>query len=61
MGQKLENLYSAILFFRYFTNHLLESIHIWTIGTINGCLSLDSFKHLGSCPRAGLEVKSRTS
>ena len=42
---------------RYLTYHLLESIHIWTIGTIHGWLPLVGFMCLAQCPWVELEVK----
>ena len=50
----------------YLTNHLSESIHIWTIGTLEGQLSFHSSWPQGPCPRVhgpgwGYRSKSRTS
>ena len=56
-----QNLLNVQLYFSdlcsYFTDHLLESFHIWKFGTIHGTLILDNFRHLGPCLRVGLEVK----
>ena len=41
----------------YLTNHSSESIHIWTIGTLEGRLSFHDSSSQGPCPRVGLEVK----
>ena len=42
-----KKLYSVILTYAdILTNHLLVSIHIWTIGTIRSWLALDGFRHL---------------
>ena len=38
-------------------NHSSESIHIWTIGTLEGWLSSHDSWSQGPCPRVGLEVK----
>ena len=42
----------------YLTNHSSESIHIWTIGTLEGRLSFHDSSPQGPCPRVGLEVKN---
>ena len=39
------------------TNHSSESIHIWTIGTLEGRLSFHDSSPQGPCPGVGLEVK----
>ena len=39
------------------TNHSSESIHIWTIGTLEGWLSFHDSSPYSPCPRVGLEVK----
>ena len=41
----------------YLTNHSSESIHIWTIGTLEGRLSFHDSSPQGPCPRVGLEIK----
>ena len=41
----------------YLTNHSSESIHIWTIGTLEGRLSFHDSSLQGLCPGMGLEVK----
>ena len=41
----------------YLTNHYSESIHIWTIGTLEGRLSFHDSSSQGPCPGVGLEVK----
>ena len=41
----------------YLTNHSSESIHIWTIGTLEGRLSFHDSSPQGPCPGVGLEVK----
>ena len=41
----------------YLTNHSSESIHIWTIGTLEGRLSFQDSSPQGPCPGVGLEVK----
>ena len=41
----------------YLTNHSSESIHIWTIGTLEGLLSFHDSSPQGPCPGVGLEVK----
>ena len=41
----------------YFTNHSSESIHFWTIGTLEGRLSFHDSSAHGPCPGMGLEVK----
>ena len=41
----------------YLTNHLSESIHIWTKGTLEGRLSVHESLLKGPCPRVGQEVK----
>ena len=41
----------------YLTNHSSESIHIWTIGTLEGRLSFHDSSLQGPCPGVGLEVK----
>ena len=41
----------------YLTNHSLESIHIWTIGTLEGRLSFHDSSPQGPCPGVGLEFK----
>ena len=41
----------------YLTNHSSESIHIWTIGTLEGRLSFHGSSPQGLCPGVGLEVK----
>ena len=41
----------------YLKNHSSESIHIWTIGTLEGGLSFHDSWPQGPCPRVGLEVK----
>ena len=41
----------------YLTNHSSESIHIWTIGTLEGRLSFGDSSLQGPCPGVGLEVK----
>ena len=41
----------------YLTNHSSESIHIWTIGTLDGRLSFHDSSPQGPCPGVGLEVK----
>ena len=41
----------------YLTNLSSESIHIWTIGTLEGWLSFHDFAPKGPCPGVGLEVK----
>ena len=41
----------------YLTNHSSESIHIWTIGTLEGRLSFHDSLPQGSFPGVGLEVK----
>ena len=41
----------------YLSNYLLESIHIWTIVTLEGWHSLHDPEPQGPCPRVGLEVK----
>ena len=41
----------------FLTNHSSESIHIWTIGTLEGRLSFHDSSPLGPCPGMGLEVK----
>ena len=38
---------------RYFTDHLLESIHIWTFGTIHCRLPLIKLQTLESVPQGG--------
>ena len=56
-GEKINSTLNVLFYFsdlcRYFTNHLLENIHIWATGTctIHGKLPLDSFRHLGPCLR----------
>ena len=45
----------------YLTNHSSESIHIWTIGTLEGWLSFRDSWTQGPCPGGGgggLEVKN---
>ena len=42
----------------YLTNHSSESIHIWTIGTLEGRLSFHDSSPQGPCPGVGLEVKT---
>ena len=49
--------YSIFLNSADILHRLLESNHIWAIGTIHGRLPLDGFRHLGPCPRVGPEVK----
>ena len=41
----------------YLTNHSSESIHIWTIGTLEGRLSFHDSSPQGPWPGVGLEVK----
>ena len=41
----------------YLTNYSSESIHIWTIGTLEGRLSFCDSSPQGPCPGVGLEVK----
>ena len=41
----------------YLSNYLSESIHIWTIATLEGWHSLHDPGPLGPCPWVGLEVK----
>ena len=41
----------------YLTNHSSESIHIWTVGTLEDRLSFHDSSPQGPCPRVGLEVK----
>ena len=41
----------------YLTNHISESIHIWTIDTLEGWLSFHDSSPQGPCPGMGLEVK----
>ena len=41
----------------YLTNRSSESIHIWTIGTLEGRLSFPDSSPQGPCPGVGLEVK----
>ena len=41
----------------YLSNYLSESIHIWTIVTLEGWHSLHDPRPQGPCPRVGLEVK----
>ena len=41
----------------YLSNYLLESIHIWTIVTLEGWHSLHNPGPQGPCPGVGLEVK----
>ena len=41
----------------YLDNHLLESIHTWTIGTQYGQLSFHDLGPLGPCQGVWLEVK----
>ena len=41
----------------YLTNHSSESIHIGTIGTLEGRLSFHDSSPKGPCPGVGLEVK----
>ena len=41
----------------HLTNHSSESIHIWTIGTLEGRLSFHDTSPKGPCPGVGLEVK----
>ena len=41
----------------YLTNHSSESIHFWTIGTLEGRLSFHDSSPQGPCPGVGLEVK----
>ena len=41
----------------YLANHSSESIHIWTIGTLEGRLSFHDSSPQGPCPGMGLEVK----
>ena len=41
----------------YLSNYLSESIHIWTIVTLEGWHSLHDPGPQGSCPWVGLEVK----
>ena len=41
----------------YLSNYLSESIHIWTIVTLEGWHSLHDHGPQGSCPGVGLEVK----
>ena len=42
----------------YLTNYSSESIHIWTMGTLEGLLPCHEFWPQGSCPGVGLEVKN---
>ena len=42
----------------YLTNHSSESIHIWTIGILEGRLSFHDSSPQGPCPGVGLEVKT---
>ena len=41
----------------YLMNHSSESIHIWTISTLEGWLSFHDSWPQAPCPRVGLEVK----
>ena len=41
----------------YLTNHSSESIHIWTIGTLEGRFSFHDSSPQGPCPGVGLEIK----
>ena len=41
----------------YLSNYLSESIHIWTIVTLEGWHSLHDPRPQGPCPGVGLEVK----
>ena len=41
----------------YLTNHSSESIHIWTIGTLEVRFSFHDASPQGKCLRSGLEVK----
>ena len=41
----------------YLSNYLSESIHIWTIVTLEGWHSLHDLGPQGPCPGVGLEVK----
>ena len=41
----------------YLSNYLSESIHIWTIVTLEGWHSLHDPRPQGPCPWVGLEVK----
>ena len=41
----------------YLSNHSSESIHIWTIDTLEGRLLFHDSWPQGPCPRVGLEVK----
>ena len=41
----------------YLSNYLSESVHIWTIVTLEGCHSIHGLGPQGPCPRVGVEVK----
>ena len=42
---------------KFLTKYSTESIHIWTMGTLEGLLPCHEFWPQGSCPRVRLEVK----
>ena len=46
---------------RYLTDHSSESIHIWTIGTLEGQLSFHDSSPQGPCPGVGPEVKVKNT
>ena len=55
-----KRLISRTPLFRYFIGQYLKSfIHYLAFDTIHDRLPLDSFRHLGPCPRVGLESKSK--
>ena len=41
----------------YLANHSSESIHIWTISTLEGRLSCHDSSPQGPCPGVGLDIK----
>ena len=54
----VENLHQNFTLKFLQANHLVESIHIWTLGTLEGLLPFHKFWPQGSCPGVGLEVKN---